>query len=181
MVVGDLALRLERREHRSAVALRQRDHVVHGEARAVADDDHRAPRRAQSFGCVREGAGGRCELAVGHATCGAGDRSIGRERLHLVGQHEVADTRGERRLLGGERGELGGFRVGQQGARPRCHAAERGSQVELLEVVDPEYARRDLAGQRDDRRAVDVGVPPPGEQVRRPAAGDRQARGGAGP
>ncbi len=46
----------------------------------------------------------------------------------------------------------------------------------ICNAVSRPSGRVDLPGQREHRRAVDVCVPQPGEQVRRSRSGDRQAR-----
>ncbi len=52
---------------------------------------------------------------------------------------------------------------------------ERGAEVEVLERASSHHLRRHLTGDGQRRRAVDLGVVEPGEQVGRAGPGDREA------
>ncbi len=66
----------------------------------------------------------------------------------------------------------------KHGLRPLRHAPERRAEVDLLERTRSEHLGVDLTGQRQDRRAVDVGVPQAGEQLVAPGpAIEKQAAG----
>ena len=103
----------------------------------------------------------------------------GLQGLHLVGEDQVRDAAVQDRALARQVHELGVLRGVQHGLTPLRDLAEGGGQIDLLEGAGPEHLGVDLAGQGEDRRAVDVGVPQAGQQVGRAGAGDRQAGGGA--
>ena len=137
------------------------------------------PRRSRSASSSDSAGGAIAERrdAAGRA---ARRGALGRrQRLHLVGEDQVRDVAAQQRVLAREVHQLDRVGVVQHRLAPRGDRAERARQVDLLERARAEHLRVDLAGQREHRRAVDLRVPQPGEQVRGAGAGDRQARRGA--
>ena len=184
VVVGDLALRLEGRDHRRAELLGQRDDRRHVVAGAVADDDHRPLRAARA---ARSAPRATPRAARSRAAVIAARRA--RRPARPPAPAASAPRRGRsgaRRRAAAARScsarviSSAGLRVGQHRLAPGGDRAERAGEVDLLEGAGAEHLRVDLAGQREHRRAVDLRVPQPGEQVGRARAGDRQAGGRAG-
>ena len=101
----------------------------------------------------------------------------GRERLHLVGEHEVRDAALHERVLAREAHQLGVVGVALHGLRVERDVGERGGEVEVLERAAPAHLRRHLPRDREHRRAIDLGVVETGEQVGGARARDREARG----
>ena len=121
VVVADLALGLERGDHRRAELLGQRGHRRHVVARAVADDDHRPLRAAQQLAARRsiDSSGGEI-VERRHAAGGAARRgALGRrQRLHLVGEDQVRDVAPQQRVLAREVHQLDRVGVVQNGLAP---------------------------------------------------------------
>jgi hypothetical protein len=180
MVVADLALGLERRDHGRAELLRQRDHLGHARAGAVADDDHRALRRLQEPQRVVDRLGRRRDPERRDAAVRTAGLCIHgrRQRLHLVGEDQVRDVAPQQRVLAREVHQLDRVGVVQHGLAPGGDGAERAREVDLLERAGTEHLRVHLAGEREHRRTIDLRVPQAGEQVRGARPRDRQARRG---
>ena len=100
--------------------------VVHVEAGAVTDDDHRPTgRRRSGRRASSSDVGGRRDLdgrRRGRGGTAAGTLG-GRVHLHLVGQHQVGDLALDERVLERERHQLGVVRVGQHGLREPATSA----------------------------------------------------------
>jgi hypothetical protein len=177
MVVRHLPFRLERRDHRRRERLGQRQDLVHMEPGTVADDDHGTLRAAQEIhGPVQrlrrwgDGAGREpsCRL-----TCA---RSVRRRRLlHFVGEDEVGDTPVQDCALARQVHELGVLAGGEDRLAPLGHLAEGSGQVDFLEGAGSEHLRVHLPGEGQHRRAIHVGVPETGQQVRGTRAGNGKA------
>ena len=80
------------------------------------------------------------------------------------------------RVLAREAHQLGVVGVALHGLRVDRDVGERGGEVEVLERAAAAHLRRHLARDREHRRAVDLGVVQPGEQVGGARARDREAR-----
>ncbi len=175
--VGYQALGPERGEHRGAEPLGEPAHRVRRPACALPDDDHRTAGGAEpgQGGVERRG----CDAQVGPPSRGERGGRVRREVLHLVGKHEVGDAAPVQRVLDGGRGELGVVGARVHGHRGQRDVAEDGREVEVLERAAAQHLRRHLPGDRDHRRAVELGVVQPGEQVGRAGPGDREAGRGA--
>ena len=158
--------------------LGQGRHLGHAVTRPVPCDDQR-PLGPGDAGdrpidrTPRRGNGGRRQAALGASRAGA----AGVEYLHLVGQDEVRDVAFDERVLHGQGGEFGRVAAGQDGLAEAGHRLEGGGQIDVLEGAGAHHLGLHLAGQGDDRRAVHLGVPETGEQVRRARAGDGEAGG----
>ena len=120
--------------------------------RAGAQARPRAAERASSGGAIA-GPPTRPSGPRAAAPSGAG------QRLHLVGEDQVRDVALEHRVLERERHQLGVAALGEDGLPPRGDAAEGRAQVDLLEGARAEHLEVDLAGEREDRRAVDLARP----------------------
>ena len=146
--------------------------------RAVADDDHRAPRCAQQLAGLRHRARRRRDAQVG--ACGPRARHRRSSGAGSVwtssGKIRCATSRSQQRVLDAQRGELGVAALGQHGLRPARDRRERRREVDVLKRAGAEHLHVHLAGQREHRRAVDLRVPEAGDEVRRAGPGDRQAR-----
>ena len=180
MVVGDDALGLERRDDRRVQALGERRDGRHVLARAVADDEHRPARGAHELKRVVDLLLRGRDVERREPPGRAARRLVrGGDRLHVVGEDEVRDVALEDGVLAGEVHQLRVPGAGLHGLTPGRDRRERRGEVDLLEGPRAEHLRLDLAGQRQQRRAVDLRVVQAGEQVRRARARDRQAGGGA--
>ena len=89
----------------------------------------------------------------------------------------MGDVALEHRVLAGEVHQLSVLGGGQHGLAPGADRLEGRGEIDLLKGARPEHLVVDLAGQRQNRRAVDLRVPHPGQQVGGAGAGDRQAGG----
>ena len=173
VIVGHDALGLEGGDDRRVQALGERDDVVDAGARAVPDDDHRAAARRASNATARSTAPSGGAIAVSaRRPLGEPDRArvAGRERLYLVGQHEVGDTALHERVLAREAHQLAVVGVALHRLRVERDVGERGGEIEVLERAAPAHLRRNLARDREHRSAVDLGVVEAGEQVGRARA-----------
>nr|WP_228521576.1 hypothetical protein [Nocardioides islandensis] len=103
------------------------------------------------------------------------DRRAASALPDLVGEDEVGDAAPVDGVLHRQRGQLGGVAARRDGRVPDRHVAEHGLQVDVLERPAAQHARRDLPGERQHRRAVQLGVVQAGQQVRRAGSGDREA------
>ena len=90
----------------------------------------------------------------------------------------MRDVAAQQRVLAREVHQLDRVGVAQHRLAPGRDRAERARQVDLLERAGAEHLRVDLAGEREDRRAIDLRVPQPGEEVGGARSGDREAGGG---
>jgi hypothetical protein len=134
MVVGDLALGLERGDNRGAKALGQFDHRVAMKAGTVADDDHGAPGCGDQLQRAVERRRRRANLDLGQPPVGPGSLGAvgGRECLHLVREDQVGGALLEDRVLARERHQLGVLGGLEHGLGPARHLAEGGAEVDLL-------------------------------------------------
>ena len=181
VVVGERPLRLERRDDRRVEVLGERHDCIAMRTGAVADDDRRPLSCSQQFDRPRHLVDRRGDAAGGDPTgAGAGRRILDAGQvLDLVRQHEVRDVALDDGVLHRQRGELGGVRRREHGLGPFGDGVERLRQRHLLERAGPDDLGLDLSGERDDRHAVDLGVPQAGQEIGRARAGDREARRGA--
>ena len=181
VVVGDEALRLERRDDRRVDVLGERDDGVAERPCAVPADDRRSLGLAQELDRPGELVRGRQDRGARDAP---GSRPCGRlveavELLHLVREDQVGDVAVDDRVLHRERRELARVRRREHGLAPLGDRRERLAQRDLLEGAWSEDLGLHLSGQREDRRAVDLRVPQTGQQVRRTRPRDREASGRA--
>lgn len=98
-----------------------------------------------------------------------------RQLLHVVREHQVGDVALHDGVLHGEGREVGGIGRRQDRLTPLGHGVERLLERQLLERARSDDLRLHLSGERQDRDAIDLGIPQPGEQVRGPWAGDGEA------
>ena len=97
--------------------------------------------------------------------------------LDVVGEHEVGDVALHDGVLHREGGELGRVRRRQDRLAPLGHGVEGLLERQLLEGARSDDLGLHLSGEREDRDAVDLGVPQAGEQVGGAGAGDGEAGG----
>ena len=106
----------------------------------------------------------------------AGRQPLGRRQgLDLVGEDQVGDVAPQQRVLAGEIHQLDGLGVVEHGLAEGGDRPERPGQVDLLERARAEHLGVHLAGERQDRRSVDLRVPQAREQVGGARTGDREA------
>jgi len=178
--VGDLALRLEGREHRAGQPLGERGDLVHRVPGSVPHDEHGSLGLSESIERLVEYVGGWCDLGGRDTTLGPSRFAPLRgQGLDLVGKDDVRDAPVEVRVLAGQRGQLGGVARVEQRLRPLRDLAVRRLEVDLLEGASAENLDVDLARQCQHRGAVDVRVPQSGQHVRRAGARDGEASRGA--
>ena len=89
----------------------------------------------------------------------------------------MGDTALDERVLARQAHQLAVVGVALHRLRVDRDVGERGGEVEVLERAAPAHLRRHLPGDREHRRAVDLGVVETGEQVGRTRPRDREARG----
>ena len=180
---ADLALGLEGGDHRRVELLGERGRprgmwkrapwptMITGRFAARSSSQRVGDRRPPG-GAIVDAAtpalAGRARLAPSGA--GSVWTSSGKTRCATSRRSIACFTRGP----SSSSGSASGSTVWPQAATEPNAAA----QVDLLERARAEHLGVDLAGQREHRRAVDLRVPQPGEQVGGARAGDRQARGG---
>ena len=178
MMVRDQALRLERRHDRAPQCLGEGDHSLHVEAGAVTHDDGRSLRRLEELQRLVHRLGWRGDRASRQTTLRTPclRPGVDGQRLHVVGEDEVRDTTIQDGGLAGQVGQFGVFAGREDGLGPLSDLAVRGHEVDFLEGPRSQNLAVDLAGEREDRRAVDVRIPKAGEQV----GGARTRNGEAG-
>jgi len=104
-----------------------------------------------------------------------------RQDLDLVGEDQVGHVAFQKGVLDGQGHQLGVLAGVQHRLTEGGHALEGGGEIDFLKRARSEHLRVDLTGEGEHRRAVDLGVPQPGEQIRGARPGDGQAcRGTAG-
>ncbi len=109
----------------------------------------------------------------------AASASPARDRLHVVGEDQVRDADvDDARSCSARVISSACFDDGSTVWLQAVDRIEGGREIDLLKRARAQHLLVDLAGQREHRGAIDLRVPEPGEQVRRPRTGDRQAGGG---
>ena len=176
MVVGDLPLGLERREHGRTAPLGERGDRLHVVPRAVTDDEHGPLGVREMIDRLEQRTCGRRDAVIAVPPLRTAGPLRGRRGLQLVGEHEVGDPAPDDRLLAGDRHQLGVIGVGVDRLAIRRDVGERPLEVEILERSTPLDARRHLTGDRQRGRPIDPCVVQPGQEVRAPRPGDREAR-----
>jgi hypothetical protein len=159
--------------------LGQRPHLVTGLTGAVPGDENRSHASFDQ----RAGPGklllSRPGTPPGYPALRLLRRGVAGLGLHLVGKDQMGHPAGITRMLHRQRRQFGVVTVAVRCRRPGGHVPEDHAQVKVLERAAAKFPGGDLAGNRQHRRLVQLGVVQAGEHVRRARAGDREACGRA--
>ena len=181
VAVGDESLALEGRDDRATQHLGKLDHTRHLEAAAVTDNDNWPLGPGEQLHRPIDRLLGRGDLEWSDPALGSTSlRPVVCGHLgHLVWENDLRDAAVEDGALAREVDELGMLAVREGGLLPLRHLSKSSLQINLLESTRPEDLGLNLSSQRDHRRAIDIGVPQPGQKICRAGAGNRQAGGRA--
>ena len=174
MIVRDLPFRLEGGQHRRLEFVRQLQDVLHGFQGTVPDDDDRPFGVLQALQRVGQAVDRRQHATVAEPAVRRSGLCllIDGQRLHLVREDQVRHVALDDRGLARQIHQLDRIRVTQNSLAESRHRRIGAGQVDLLERTGPKHLGVHLPGQRQNRRAVDLGVPKPGQHIGRTRSRD---------